>query len=78
MTGTKRAVHPLKINPAEIHTVEIIKYGPGDREEDEAAFTNLPDAEAFAQRMVASYGYRVWVNGIEFRRRDFKDSDQSL
>lgn len=54
-----------------MHTVELQRIRYGAKDEEEAAFETREEALEFARTMFTHYGYRVWINGTEYNRKDF-------
>lgn len=52
------------------HTVEIQRVRYGQKDEEEAAFETPEEARDWARVMALQYGYRVWINGTEYTRKE--------
>jgi hypothetical protein len=52
-------------------TVEPQRFRFGDKDEDETVFSTPQEAYDYARKMCLHYGYRVWIAGVEFTRKDF-------
>lgn len=54
-----------------IYTVESIRYTGSENEEMEVPFSNEDAALAFARVQLFTYHARVWINNVEYTRKDF-------
>ncbi len=53
-------------------TVETCRIRCGDKDEDSQAFYSEQEARDWAYKQLCGYASRVWINGVEFTRRDYK------
>jgi len=51
--------------------VEIRRYRNGNTDEDESEFNTMEEAREYGAAMALHYGYRVWIDGSEYSRKDF-------
>lgn len=52
--------------------IELMKNRGGCKDEESHEFDTIEEALQYGATMLSYYGYRVWVDGVEYKRNDFK------